>query len=62
MRSYYEGELKRLIDGGYNKSIKIFDGEGNHTKQLDITEDSIAVLIEFLKNEKKKLKLKAGAK
>jgi hypothetical protein len=46
---YYTSELKELKPTSeYNMSVKIFDGQGNSTKQLDLTPECIAVLIEYL--------------
>ena len=56
--NYYESQLKNLENGEYFKSIKVFDGNGNSTKQLDLNKESIPVIIEFLTQELVKLKLK----
>lgn len=51
--NYYESQLKELnTKSEYPLSIKLFDGEGGNTKQLDLNEESIPVLIEFLKSLK----------
>jgi hypothetical protein len=59
MKSYYASELKALKDGNFPKSVKIFDGEGNQTKQLDLNAESIPVLIEYLKREKVAVKARS---
>lgn len=57
MSTYHKRQLEKLKDNEiYNKSVKFWDGLGQHTNQLDLTLESIPVLIEFLKNESKRLK------
>ncbi len=54
--NYYQSELERLVfDPTYNTSIKIFDPSGVSTKQLDLTLESIPVLIKYLEAEKQRL-------
>lgn len=55
--NYHKDQLNRLVDCDYFKSIKVFDGSGNSTKQMDLNSESIPALIEFLKKEQKRLKL-----
>ena len=55
--SYYKNELNRLKDSEYFKSVKLFDGNGENTKQMDLNSESIPVLIEFLQKELKKNKV-----
>jgi hypothetical protein len=59
MDDYYKDQLKRLKNGEYQKSLKLFDGNGNATNQMDLNIDSIPVLIQFLQKE---LKLAKKAK
>jgi hypothetical protein len=53
--NYYSSEFSQLIDSEYFKSIKVYDGTGTSTKQLDLNLDSIPVLMKFLSKELKKL-------
>jgi len=47
--NYYESQLSKLKpESEFPTSIKIFDGEGNQTNQMDLNAESIPVLIEFL--------------
>jgi len=55
--TYHKDQLNKLIDVEFNKSVVVFDGSGNKTKQMDINLESIPILIEFLKKEEKRLKL-----
>ena len=52
---YYRDQLNELKDGEYPKSIKVFDGEGNSTKQMDLNTESIVALFEFLENQLRKV-------
>lgn len=56
MKNYYKLELKQLKDSEYFKSITVSDGQGARTKNLDLNNTSIPVLIKFLENELKRLK------
>lgn len=49
--NYYQDQLNRLKDVEYFKSVKVFDGNGEHTKQMDLNIESIPTLIEFLTKE-----------
>ena len=41
-RDYYKSELDKLnLNSAYPLSVKFFDGEGNNTKQLNLTIESI---------------------
>lgn len=55
--AYYVSEIALLKPNNvYSQSIVIYDGQGGKTKFLSINEKSIPVLIEFLKNESKRIK------
>jgi len=54
--AYYVSQLQNLKRGEYARSIKVWDGEGSHTNQMDLNVNSIPVLIEFLKAELKRIK------
>jgi hypothetical protein len=48
--SYYQGELDNLnTNSTYPISIKLTDGDGNSTKYINLNNESIPVLIEWLK-------------
>ena len=54
--NYYELELERLQDNDdLPKSLIVYDGMGGKTKQLNITLESIQVLIDFLLDEQERL-------
>ncbi len=56
-QSYYERELEILKpDILYYQNIVISDSQGNKTKHISITDESIPVLIKFLENELNRLK------
>lgn len=56
MKSYYQAELDRLdITGEFCTTIKLTDGSGNSTRVLNLNEESIPALIEFLKNLEQEL-------
>jgi hypothetical protein len=51
MENYYKNQLAKLKpDGEYPVSLKLYDGQGSSTNQMDLNTDSIPVLIEFLKS------------
>lgn len=51
MENYYKNQLSKLnLDQEYPTSLKIFDGHGKSTNQMDLNTESIPVLIEFLKS------------
>ena len=51
MENYYKNQLSKLnLDQEYTTSLKIFDGHGKSTNQMDLNTESIPVLIEFLKS------------
>lgn len=54
---YYKDQLNKLVNSEWFKSLKIFDGSGNSTHQMNLNTESIPILIEFLKKEQKRLKL-----
>lgn len=56
MFNYYDVELKRLENSENLKSVKVYDGLGHSTNQLDLNTESIVVLIEFLNSELERLK------
>jgi hypothetical protein len=59
MENYYKDQLKKLnIDSEYPLSIKIFDGQGNTTNQLDLNKESIQALKMFISQLELKLGLK----
>ena len=55
---YYKTELARLKDSKNIKSIKLFDGLGNSTKEFNLNTDSLPLVIEFLQTELKTFKRK----
>jgi hypothetical protein len=55
MSEYHREQLIKLKKSEYFKSIKVFDGEGNSTKQLALNVESIPVIIKFLEKELKQL-------
>jgi len=55
---YYKNQLDQLKDSEYNKNIVISDSIGTKTKTLDLTLESIKVLIDWLNEEKSKLERK----
>lgn len=57
--NYYESQLEKLKESEYPMSIKLYDGKGNQTNQIDINIKSIPVLLKFLQNKAKVLKKKA---
>lgn len=57
MKSYYDAQLMKLKDyEEFNKGIKIFDGNGHNTNQMDLNLGCIEALEDFLRKEKKRLK------
>ena len=55
VHSYCTGELAKLKDSEYNKSVIIWDGYGNKTWEISLNEETIPILIRYLLEE---LKLK----
>ena len=54
-RQYYVNQLVKLDLGTDCKmSVKLWDGNGNHTNTMDLTNECIDVLIHFLKIQKEK--------
>lgn len=49
--SYYNDQLARLTDTNHFKSVKFADGLGESTKWMNLNEESIPVLIDYLKLE-----------
>ena len=49
--NYYKHELEQLKNSEYFKSIKLFDGIGNNTNQMNLNVESIPILIKFLERE-----------
>lgn len=54
-KEYYKDELARLVDDGrHYLSIKVWDSLGEHSKTLNLTNECIDVLIDFLKAQREK--------
>lgn len=54
-KDYYIKQLARLDNRtDYNMSIKLWDGNGDHTNTMDLTNECIDVLIHFLKIQREK--------
>lgn len=49
--NYYKNQLDGLEDSDYFKKIVISDSDGNRTKTMDLNNESIPVLIDFLNRE-----------
>lgn len=49
--NYYNDQLNKLTYVKYFKSVKIFDGNGGNTNQINLTDESIPILITFLTKE-----------
>lgn len=58
--SYYKNQLKRLETSEFYKSIKLFDGQGNETNNMDLNLESLNDIIKYLRNEKIRLLNKKG--
>jgi hypothetical protein len=58
--SYYKSELKKIKLSEYPTSFQIFGGEGENTKQMNLTLESIKELRKFLSYNEKIIKLKKG--
>jgi hypothetical protein len=54
--SYHQSQLKRLMPSEYNASVKVFDGNGNSTNQMDLNQESIPILIKYLEAKLEDLK------
>lgn len=55
--NYYKDQLDRLKpDNKQHQSIKLFDGQGNSTNQMDLNLESIDVLLKYLQKEKQRIK------
>jgi hypothetical protein len=48
VREYYRRELESLDKSFYPHKIKVWDGDGNHTKTIDLNGDSIPEIIKWL--------------
>ena len=49
---YLINQFKKLQKTKYGFSIKIFDGNGNATNQMELTPNRAKEILEVLKNEK----------
>lgn len=53
---YYQGELNRLtIDSEFLPTVKFTNGNGQGTKNLNLNNESIPIIIAWLKSIQKKL-------
>jgi len=50
---YVREEFKKLKNTKYGFSIKIFDGEGNYTNQMELTPNRAKNILEILKEIRK---------
>ena len=49
--SYCTGELAKLKNSEYNKSLIIWDGSGNKTWEISLNKGTIPILIRYLLDE-----------
>lgn len=57
-KEYYKDQLSRLSNDKYFKAVK-FSSSLDDTNYLDLTSESIPIIINFLKKEQKRLKKEA---
>ena len=50
-KQYLEYQFKKLTNTKYGFSIKIFDGSGNSTNQMELTPNRAIELLEVLKQK-----------
>ena len=50
---YLKGEFDKLKNTKYGFSIKIFDGEGNHTHCMELTPNRAKDILKILKEKRK---------
>lgn len=53
-KQYLQEQFKKLANTKYGFSIKIFDGSGNSTNQMELTPNRVIELLEILKQNKQK--------
>ena len=53
-KQYLEDQFKKLTNTKYGFSIKIFDGFGNSTNQMELTPNRAIELLEVLKQKQLK--------
>ena len=50
---YIRGQFDKLEDTKYGYSIKIFDGNGNHTNYMELTPNRAEDILKILKEKRK---------
>ena len=48
---YLKDQFKKLKKTKYGYSVKIFDGNGNHTNQMELTPGRAKEILKILQNE-----------